>query len=266
VVVGGCTTISVSWATTACDSGSYSYWVGTKDAFVLAEAPEMLPADILTDYTNSDPGPSHGCATGGLALSKFDGDTTQNGTNASFELLPGASYTCVSQNGSSVGQLSWNYGTKTLTVNGNVFFDGNVTISQSGTYTGTGVIEAAGTITFNGNGTAFCATSPCSFTTWQGASSNTSMLTLVALKPSTTSITFTDNAQTFQGSIWCQPSSSMTFVKNGVTIEGPISIGKFDATFNNASFQPLPVIKNMPIGAPIPPNTGASIGTLTITK
>ena len=58
----------------------------------------------------------------------------------------------------------------------------------------------------------------------------------------------------------------MTFVKNGVTIEGPISIGHFDATFNNATFQPLPVIKNMPVGAPIPPNTGASIGTLTITK
>jgi len=92
------------------------------------------------------------------------------------------------------------------------------------------------------------------------------MLTLVALKSSATSVTFTNNSQTFQGSIWCQPSSSMTFVKNGVTIEGPISIGSFDATFNNASFQPLPVIKNMPVGAPIPPNTGASIGTLTITK
>jgi Tfp pilus assembly protein PilX len=266
VVVGGCTAVSVSSVTTACDSGSYNYWVGTKDAFVLAEAPEMLAADILTDYTNSDPGPKHACATGGLASSTFDGDTTQNGTNASFELLPGSSYTCVSQSGSSFGQMSWNNSTKVLTITGNVFLDGNLTISQSGTYTGTGVIEAAGTITFNGNGTALCATSPCSFTNWQGSSGNNSMLTLVALKSSATSITFTDNSQTFQGSIWSQPSSSMTFVKNGVTIEGPISIGKFDATFNNAAFQPLPVIKNMPVGAPIPPNTGASIGTLTITK
>jgi Tfp pilus assembly protein PilX len=267
VVVGGCTAVSVSSATSACDSGSYNYWVGTKDAFVPAEAPEMLAADILTDYTVSDPGPKHGCATGGLALSTFDGDTTQNGTNASFELLPGSSYTCVSQNGgAATGQMSWNNSTKTLTVNGSVFLDGNLTISQSGTYSGTGVIEAAGTVTFNGNATTLCATNPCSFTTWQGSSSNTSMLTLVALKSNATSVTFTDNSQTFQGSIWCQPSSSMTFVKNGVTIEGPISIGKFDATFNNASFQPLPVIKNMPVGAPIPPNTGASIGTLTITK
>ncbi len=267
VVVGGCSTVSVSSVTTACDSGSFNYWVGTKDAFVPAVAPEMQPADILIDYTNSDPGPKHPCVAGGLASTVFDGDTTQNGTNASFELLPGSSYTCVSQNGgAATGQMSWNNSTKTLLVSGSVFLDGNLTISQSGTYAGTGVIEAAGTITFNGNGTSLCATSPCSFTTRQGSSGNNSMLTLVALKSAVTSVTFQDNNQTFQGSIWCQPSSSMTFVKNGVTIEGPISIGKFDATFNNASFQPLPVIKNMPVGAPIPPNTGASIGRLTITK
>jgi hypothetical protein len=92
------------------------------------------------------------------------------------------------------------------------------------------------------------------------------MLTLVALKSNTTSITFTDNTQTFQGSLWAQPSSKMTFVKNGVTVEGPISIGSFDATFNNATFKPLPVIKNMPPGAPLPPNSGATVGSMTITK
>lgn len=130
------------------------------------------------------------------------------------------------------------------------------------------MIEAAGTITFNGNNTSFCGTSPCNTAVngWQGTSGNNSMLTLVALKSSAASITFVNNNQTFQGSLWCQPSSSMTFVKNGVTVQGPISIGSFDATFNNAVFKPLPVIKNMPVGAPIPPNTGASIGSMTITK
>jgi hypothetical protein len=92
------------------------------------------------------------------------------------------------------------------------------------------------------------------------------MLTLVALASNTASITFTNNTQIFQGSLWTQPSSSMTFVKNGVIVEGPISIGKFDATFNNATFKPLPVIKNMPVGAPLPPNSGATVGTMTITK
>jgi hypothetical protein len=268
VVVGGCSTIGITMAATACDGGGYSYWVGSKDTFIPQEAPEMLAVDITTDYNNSDPGPKHACAAGGLASTTFDGDAVQNGTNTSFELLPGSSYTCVSQSGAGTGQLSWNNSTKTLTVNGSVFLDGNLTISQSGTYTGTGVLEAAGTITFNGNATVFCATSPCNtaVNAWQGTSGNNSMLTIVALKSSTTSVIFTDNSQTFQGSIWTQPSSSMTFVKNGVTVEGPISVGSFDASFNNAVFKPLPVIKNMPVGAPIPPNTGASIGSMTITK
>ena len=46
----------------------------------------------------------------------------------------------------------------------------------------------------------------------------------------------------------------------------PDRIGKFDATFNNAVFKPLPVIKNMPAGAPLPPNSGATVGSMTITK
>jgi hypothetical protein len=266
VVVGGCTTVSVASATSTCAPAGFNYWVTTLDSFVSTAAPVATASDIAADYASFDPGPNHACASGGLPASSFDNDTTQNGTNASFELLPNSSYTCISQNGSSVGQLTWNNTTKQLTVNGAIFLDGNLTISQSGTYTGTGVIEAAGTVTFNGNSTQFCATSPCNFTTWQGSSGNNSMLTLVALKTGVTAITFTDNAQTFQGSLWTQPSSTMTFVKNGVTVEGPISIGSFDATFNNASFKPLPVIKNMPTGAPIPPNTGITVGPLTLTK
>ena len=178
VAVGGCTTVSVASATSTCAPAGFNYWVTTTDTFVSAAAPVATATDIASDYANFDPGPKHSCAAGGLAATTFDNDTTQNGTNASFELLPGSSYTCISQSGSSVGQLTWNNTTKQLTVNGNVFLDGNLTISQSGTYTGTGVIEAAGTITFNGNSTKFCATSPCNFSNWQGASGNNSMLTL----------------------------------------------------------------------------------------
>jgi Tfp pilus assembly protein PilX len=267
VVVNGCTTVSVSTPGTTCNAAT-RYYVDSADTFIPTEAPEMLAPDITNDYNNSDPGPKHACAAGGLASSTFDNDGVQNGTNTSFELLPGSSYTCVSQSGAGTGQMSWNNVTKVLTINGNVFLDGNLTISQSGSYTGTGVIEAAGTITFNGNGTSFCGTSPCNLAAngWQGSSGNNSMLTLVSLKSSTTSITFTNNSETYQGSLWAQPSSSMTFVKNGVTIEGPMSIGKFDASFNNATFKPLPVIKNMPPGAPLPPNSGATVGSMTITK
>jgi hypothetical protein len=283
VVVGGCTTVSVSSATSPClpspASPSFNYWVGTPDTFVPTAAPEVSAADQASDYANFDPGPSHTCKTGvtspgpPLADAVFDnafvsgaepdgsGSSTAGGT---FSLVPSSSYSCLSKTGT--GQLTWDNTSKTLTVNGSIFIDGNLVISQNATYTGTAVIEVSGTITFLGNNLTLCATSPCSFTNWQGNSSNRSMLTLVSLKSSSTSITFHDNAQTFQGSLWTQPSSKMTFLQNGVTVEGPISVGGFDATFNNATFYPLPVIKNMPLGAPLPPNTGVTIGPLVVAK
>ena len=184
-----------------------------------------------------------------------------------FELTPNFSYSCISQSGAGTGRLGWDNTTKRLTLNGSIFIDGSMTISQSATYTGTAVIELAGTFTVNGNATTLCATGPpCDFNAWQGASANRSMLTIAPLAANTTAITFTNNTQTFQGSLWTQPSSAMTFQKNGVSVEGPMSVGRFDATFNNASFKPMPVIVNMPVGAPIPPNTSASIGPLVYTK
>jgi hypothetical protein len=266
VVVGGCTTGSVAAGTLPCTSTSYQYWVKTTDTFVQNDAPERTTTQISADYAAFDPGPRHACALGGPPSTTFDNDGVQNGLNASFELTPGASYTCVSQYGASVGQLSWNNTTKKLTVSGSIFLDGGMTISQAATYSGTAVIETNGKITINGNATTICAESPCDFTKWQGSSGNNSMLTLVALASSTTSIAFTNNSQTFQGSLWCQPSSALTFVKNGVTVEGPISCGRFDSSFNNASFKPLPIINNMPAGAPVPPNTSAAISPLTIVR
>jgi len=285
VVVNGCTTVSVTSATSSCTSGSFNYKVGTVDTFIQNDAPVENSADTLNDWKTFDPGPKHTCASGNnpyapLADTVFDTasdeasspSTEPNGNGSSFELVPGSSYSCVSKSGSSVGQLSWNNassgaGAKTLTVNGSIFIDGNLTISQSATYTGTGIIEVAGTITFAGNGTTLCATSPCSFSNWQGVSGNNSMLTLATLiQNSSAAINFSGNTQTFQGSVWTQPSSLMTFGGNTETLEGPISIGGFGSGANNATFKPLPVIKNMPVGAPVPPNTSASVGPLVITK
>jgi hypothetical protein len=90
-------------------------------------------------------------------------------------------------------------------------------------------------------------------------------MTLASLASNTTgAITFQDNSQWFQGSLWTQPSSSLNVVKNTTTLEGPMSIGSLSSNFNNASLLPLPVIKNMPAGAPIPPNTNATIGAPVI--
>jgi Tfp pilus assembly protein PilX len=285
VVVGGCTTVSVSAATTPCSPTGFSYWVNSVDTWVPNEAPSLTATQMATNYASFDPGPLHPCQTGTTpappAASAFDSTLSGAGvepdtsgsvsTGSAFELTPNFSYSCLSQNGASVGRLTWDNTAKVLTINGSIFFDSNLTISQSATYTGAAVIEAAGAININGNGTKLCAvyssqSNNCDWTNWQGTTSNRSMLTLVSLTAATPSITFTNNAQSFQGSLWTQPTGSVNFVKNGINIEGPISVGTFDSSFNNASFQPMPVISNMPVGAPLPPNTGATVSNFTILK
>jgi Tfp pilus assembly protein PilX len=278
-VVGGCTNGAITTATTTCNSTNYRYSVRSTGSFVPTSDPEETDADVANDYATFDPGPNHPCVvqSGSLATSAFDSslngasepDTSGSTTNgSSFELAPtNSDYTCISQQsgGASVGQLSWNHTTHVLTINGSIFFDSNMTISNNVTYAGTAVIEVAGTITFAGNNLTVCAqNTSCSFTNWQGSSGHNDMLTLVSVKKNASpAIKFQDNAQTFQGSLWTQPSSNMTFVKNGDAVQGPIAIGSFDATFNNATISPLPVIKNMPVGAPVPPNVSASISPLT---
>jgi Tfp pilus assembly protein PilX len=265
VVVGGCTTVSVSSTTTACDgtSPSYSYWVKTKDSYVDNAAPAETTSDIAKDYSSFDPGPTHVCSGG---WDPFDIDTTMNTNATTFDLTPGTAYSCVSQSGSSVGQLTWNPTTQQLTVNGSIFFDGNGTVSRTATYTGTAVIELSGTFTMSTNNISLCATSGCDFSSWQGNSGNNSMLTIAALKASTTAISFTGNKESFQGSLWTQPTSSVSFGSNSVNIQGPISVGSISSSMNNTTIQTLPVIKNMPVGAPIPPNTNAYVGPLTYTS
>jgi Tfp pilus assembly protein PilX len=284
VVQGGCTTSSTLVGNSgypSCTNGSFRYSVSSTDTYISNDAPDLSATQMQTNFQTFDPGPKHACASGGtLAATVFDNsiqsDLTKepDASGASFELTPASSdYTCVSQSGSTVGQLSWNHSTGVLTVSGSIFLDGNVTIASTATYTGTAIIEAAGTITFTGNNQTVCniyssATKDCDFTNWQGSSTNKSMLTLAALnlKGAAAAINFAGNAQSFQGSIWMPSTSQITFAKNGVHIEGPIAVGSFDATFNNAVFEPLPVITNMPVGAPIPPNTSASIGPLLTVK
>jgi Tfp pilus assembly protein PilX len=256
VVVGGCTNGAVTTATTACNSTNYRYAVQYGESFIAQSDPQETDADIASDRATFDPGPNHACANSSI-----------NFTAASFELAPtNSDYTCISTSGSNVGQLSWNHTTHVLTINGSIFFDGNLTISNNVTYAGTAVIETSGTITFAGNNLTVCAqNTSCILTNWQGSSGNNDMLTLVSVKKNATpAITFQDNAQTFQGSLWTQPSSNLTFVKNGDQMQGPMAIGSFDSTFNNATISPLPVIKNMPVGAPVPPNVSASISPLNV--
>src|SRR5579862_5885075 len=123
---------------------------------------------------------------------------------------------------------------------------------------------AAGTITF-ANQVNACAVTSCTFTNWQGSSGNNQMLSLDALAANNpAAISVPQNSTAFQGALWCQPSSGISIGGNTVDLQGPMSVGTINITGNTPNLEPLPVIKNMPIGAPVPPNTSASIGPLKI--
>jgi Tfp pilus assembly protein PilX len=79
-----------------------------------------------------------------------------NGDAGTFNLAPNFSYTCTTPSGS----LAWNASSSTLTINGNIYVDGNLATSNNAslTYSGSGAIYVTGTATF-GNNTYICATS-----------------------------------------------------------------------------------------------------------
>ena len=294
VVVGGCSTSAPPWnSTTACGSTSY-YHVRTTDTFAAQAAPAESATDEANDYAAFDPGPDHPCLAGTnpAPLNANQLDWSANGASepdgsgsgsagGSFDLTPSSSYACISQNGTSKGYLIWNSGSssitvsgitvpaKTLAVNGSIFFDSNVNITHAATYTGTAALEAAGTITFTQQNVTLCATSACvhGSANWQGNSGNNSMLTLVSLIANNSqAIYFSGQSEQFQGSLWTQPSSTCKIGAQSATIEGPIVCGSMNIAAQSANLMPLPAIKNMPVGAPIPPNTGVTIGAPTYIK
>jgi hypothetical protein len=167
----------------------------------------------------------------------------------------------------TVGSSSVVVAAKQLAINGSVFIDGPIKISQSMTYKGVGVIMAAGQINLPTNNTTICAQNTnCTFSNWQGDTGNTDMLTLATLLDnSSAAINWTGQGITFQGSLWCRPKSTFFLTgQGGPVIQGPMSVGSMNINGNSFTFNPLPVIKNMPTGAPVPPNVSAQIGPLNV--
>jgi hypothetical protein len=65
--------------------------------------------------------------------------------------------------------------------------------------------------------------------------------------------------------MWCPTSSTYYLLGQGnPSIQGPMACGSMNISGNSFSFQPLPVIKKMPVGAPVPPNVSATISALNV--
>jgi hypothetical protein len=287
VVVGGCSTVSINSSMSPCagTSPSFPYWVRTPETFIPNDAPDQTTAEILDDYNKFDPGPKHPCATGtspGAPTTPLDNVVSGSGepdasNPLTFDLTPGSSYACISSSGVGTGYLIWNNSgssitvsgitvpSKTLAINGSIFIDGNVTLSQSATYVGAAIIEYAGSFSMTSNNLSLCGSVACDWNNWQGSSSNRSMLTLASVKATGSVFAMTGNHQSFQGSMWTRPTASVNFGANSTSIQGPISIGSIASSMNNTNIKTLPVIKNMPVGAPVPPNSGTMIGPIVYT-
>jgi Tfp pilus assembly protein PilX len=114
-------------------------------ANTITTAPQMQPVPAIdwdNWYLNANPGPYYPCQTvSGLPPTFENEAVTRSNPNPAlrnrsvptdFNLTPGSSYTCRT----AVGEISWNNTTKTLTVKGTIYIDGDVYVGQDAKYDG----------------------------------------------------------------------------------------------------------------------------------
>jgi hypothetical protein len=221
-------------------------------------------------YSVSSPGPLHPCTTVSGTPPVFDNDTTwgpnegqPDGSIATNQNLTpaGQPYTCKT----AQGELSWN-GTNTLTVQGTIFIDGSISISDNNaviTYTGWGgssgnctnvgdcqaVIFASGSLTIGGNGSVtLCGLlqgSNCDTTNWNP---NDKML-IFAVNGSGGANVLTSGTQ-FQGGIYA--TNTITVNTTAVT-DGPLISGTRVVGLGQKSGGSFPPFSALPVSIQGPP-------------
>jgi hypothetical protein len=89
-------------------------------------------------YTNARPGPAQDCTYETGTPPQFDKNSNYNRDNPAQQLTPsGVSYDCQvwsggGQSGTLLGQIAWNATDQIFTINGTVFFDGDIKITAPG--------------------------------------------------------------------------------------------------------------------------------------
>ncbi len=258
----GCRELSTG-ALHSCSSATDKFFVKSAGT-PLAITP---PVGDLTWWSRADPGPKHPCQSGTVPTFDNDAATTtasnDSVTAAPVNLTPVGNYTCKSSDGGVTGEISWNDTTNVLTVKGTIFIDGNVTVTQTATYSGRATLYLAGKFTMNGVNQSLCATVGCNFSTWNP---NTTMLLIGSLannEPNAIDLNGTNNS--FQGGFFTQPTSTVNLNGTNISYEGPIVGGRFTWA-TNTSIKPLPPISQQPPGAPLQPNVQLEPSPLVYTS
>jgi hypothetical protein len=137
------------------------------------------PIDLAARYADASPGPSHPCTTQSGTPPVFDNNTTMDNTSPSADII-GLAYSC----STSSGSISWVPGSPgTLTIDGTIFFDGDIVVagSERARVVGRGTIYTSGQVRLDSS-VHICSVfsgADCNFSVgaWDP---DVSMLTLVA--------------------------------------------------------------------------------------
>jgi Tfp pilus assembly protein PilX len=212
-------------------------------------------------YSYAAPGPLNPCPAGSTGpYPTFDNPAesphVMNDTYQAtpFNLTPATSYTCKIP---GQGELSWNAGTRTLTVAGTIFFDGSITATTSGntpiTYKGWGsngactqngdcqaVIYASGDVSISSE--KLCAVVSGSDCDWNHWDPNKNILIFASNGP--TGVSVTQSQTEFQGGLYATNTVSSG---QGAITEGPLVSGtktvilgqQFGGTFPPVTLAPF---------------------------
>lgn len=253
----GCATSITGVAQPCSNYAATRYFVGENGTAQATSAPQ---ADFDSWYSNAAPGPEHDCQSStsppSLSPSVFDNNSVRDNSAGTFNLTPSSSYRCraYDEGGNLVGELSWDWPSKTFTLAGTIFIDGSANVTYNGTvnYNGSASLYLSGSLTLSGTNGRLCATSSgttCDFASWDP---NSEMLMVIA-DGSPSAINFSGTNNKFQGALWANSTANVNFEGTNVEFEGPIVAGGYTWA-TRVTLKPLPVITQLPPGAPLTPN------------
>ena len=213
-VAGGCRFGSSGAFTLPCTS-AHRVWASSFNSNPPVLTMPVMDAAYWRTYGR--PGPNQYCTSG-----SFPGGAGSFTTLGTVNITPASTYDCsVVQGGVTLGRIGWNNTTRVLTIEGVVYFDGNIEFngSFSATYTGRGVIYA-NTVNFR-NGAVLCAVAACPTTGWDP---NTAVLLVVGRSTAAATVALSNTAK-FQGAVYT-PGGFL--IQNSATMQGPVLAESLD--------------------------------------
>jgi Tfp pilus assembly protein PilX len=213
--------------------------------------------DMAGTYVNADLGPQDPCGTlTGSGFPGFDNDGVMNASMGNVVLTPSTAYDCyVGSLPNPTARIKWVPGGNpsqwgTLTIQGTIFFDGNLTWGNLTKihYDGRGAIYASGTLVFQ-NQTKICGVTTCD-ASWVPEQDFLTFVVGSLISDGSLDPTSGDVGQnaTFQGAMYLVNDYDQD---NNTTFWGPV-IARNAELANGALFKPLPgALGGIPPGMPV---------------